>query len=175
MIEAERSGCIVVIEPGARWPAPAFERLADREGVVLVARLPDEPLLCFLTRLAHGCTLLERNGISIRSAILSCCGAPGAGPETRALVIRSLAQRLARDRESHVTLVGDRGEGATPTELVALVDKLVVATSSAPITVDVLSQNSLPGQARADVLVPQSSPVRLRRPKATVAPLARTA
>ena len=142
MPQTEPSGWIVVVERGAVWPGTVFERLADREGVAMVTWLPDEPLLCFLTRLAHGCTLLERNGVRIRSAVMACCGERGADPAARAMVVRSIANRLARDRESCVTLVGDGADRTTPTDLIALADTLVTK-GTAPVRIEVISQHAL--------------------------------
>jgi hypothetical protein len=143
MLESGRNGCIVVVERGARWPGPVFERLTDRAGVVLVTWLPDEPLLCFLTRLAHGCTLLERSGILIRSAVLACSGERGVDQKARSMVVRSIANRLAPVGESSVTIVGDGAEGSTPADLVALAEPLVLAKNAAPVRIEVTSQDAL--------------------------------
>jgi hypothetical protein len=121
-----------------------FEGIADRDGVSIVAWLPGEPLVWFLTRLARGCTLLERNGLCIRSAIMACSGKPDSGSDGREMVVRGLANRLSQEHESHVVLVGDGMAGAAPASLVPLVDALMNGTGTTAVSVDVLAQ---PGPA----------------------------
>lgn len=158
----------MVVERGARWPGPVFERLTDRAGVVLVTWLPDEPILCFLTRLAHGCTLLDKNGILIRTAVLACCGQHGADQNARSMVVRSIANRLAPVGESLVTIVGDGAEGTTPADLVALADPLVLAKNVVPVRIEVLSHDAL---AKRGPAVRQAGSSRIRERSPSVTPV----
>ncbi len=71
------AGCVVVLEPGARWPERAFADVADRDGVAVVHQSPGETAEHFFTRLGRQFTKLAANGVLI-GTVLIACAVPGA-------------------------------------------------------------------------------------------------
>lgn len=66
------SGCIVVIEPGAKWPERAFAEMPHRDSVVVVnaseAETPDH----FFSRLSHQFARLRTSGVLLRTVLVAC-------------------------------------------------------------------------------------------------------
>jgi len=67
------TGCVVVLEPGARWPEMTFAAVPDRDGVVVMSESPTESLDDFLTRLNAQCAHLIASGVQFKTAIVACC------------------------------------------------------------------------------------------------------
>ena len=69
---SDPAGCVVVLEPGAGWPAQAFARVPDRDGVAIVHEAPGETADSFFKRLAKQFTHVAANGILIRTVLVAC-------------------------------------------------------------------------------------------------------
>jgi hypothetical protein len=81
----EPSGCIVVLEPGAKWPEQAFAAMPHRDSVVVFnasdAETPDH----FFKRLTDQFARLKASGVLIRTVLVACTAA-------------GIAQGIDRDR-----------------------------------------------------------------------------
>lgn len=79
-ISGQSTGCVVVLEPGAKWPDQAFASVEDRAGVAVVHESPGETAEHFFTRLARQFTKVAANGVLIRTVLVACAvtGAVGA-------------------------------------------------------------------------------------------------
>ncbi len=66
------AGCVVVLEPGAKWPEQAFAGVGDREGVAVVPVSPGEAAEHFFKRLARQFAHIAANGVLIRTVIVAC-------------------------------------------------------------------------------------------------------
>jgi len=70
--EVSPSGCVVVLEPGAKWPEQAFASVADRDGVAVVPVSPGEAAEHFFKRLARQFAHVAANGVLIRTVLVAC-------------------------------------------------------------------------------------------------------
>jgi hypothetical protein len=70
--ESSPTGCVVVLEPGAKWPEQAFARVGDRDGVAVVPESPGEAAEHFFKRLARQFAHIAANGVLIRTVIVAC-------------------------------------------------------------------------------------------------------
>src|SRR5664279_4649568 len=66
------TGRVVVLEPGAKWPAQAFAGVGDRDGVAVVSGAPGEAPEHFFKRLARQFAHISANGVLIRTVIVAC-------------------------------------------------------------------------------------------------------
>ena len=66
------AGCVVVLEPGAKWPSQAFAGVEDRDGVAVVHEAPGETADHFFRRLARQFSHVAANGILIRTVLIAC-------------------------------------------------------------------------------------------------------
>ena len=66
------AGCVVVLEPGAKWPEQAFAGIADRDGVAVVHESPGETAELFFKRLARQFAHVAANGVLIRTVLVAC-------------------------------------------------------------------------------------------------------
>ena len=66
------AGCVVVLEPGAKWPEQAFASVADRDGVAIVHESPGETAEHFFKRLARQFAHVAANGVLIRTVLIAC-------------------------------------------------------------------------------------------------------
>lgn len=66
------AGCVVVLEPGAKWPEQAFAGVGDREGVAVVSGAPGVAAEHFFKRLARQFAHIAANGVLIRTVIVAC-------------------------------------------------------------------------------------------------------
>jgi hypothetical protein len=69
------SGCIVVLEPGAKWPERAFAEMPHRDSVVVVNKTEAETPEHFLTRLSHQFARLQASGVLLRTVLVACAAA----------------------------------------------------------------------------------------------------
>ncbi len=76
-VENAPAGCVVVLEPGAKWPERAFASIADRDGVAVVHESPGETAEHFFKRLGRQFTQIAANGVLI-GTVLIACAASGA-------------------------------------------------------------------------------------------------
>ncbi len=71
----EPSGCIVVLEPGAKWPERVFAAIPHRDSVVVFnaseAETPDH----FLGRLTDQFARLKASGVLLRTVVVACAAA----------------------------------------------------------------------------------------------------
>jgi len=79
------AGCVVVLEPGAKWPENAFASIDDREGVAVVHEAPGETADHFFTRLARQFAHVAANGVLIGTVLVACAG-PARSINRRELV-----------------------------------------------------------------------------------------
>ena len=73
------TGCVVVLEPGAKWPEQVFASVADRDGVAVVHESPEETAEHFFKRLARQLAHVAANGVLIRTVIVACAVAGSVG------------------------------------------------------------------------------------------------
>ena len=66
------AGCVVVLEPGAKWPSQAFAGVQDRDGVAVVHESPGETADNFFKRLARQFSHVAANGVIIRTVLIAC-------------------------------------------------------------------------------------------------------
>lgn len=69
------SGCIVVLEPGAKWPERAFAEMPHRDSVVVVNKSAAETTDHFFTRLSHQFARLRASGVLLRTVLVACAAA----------------------------------------------------------------------------------------------------
>jgi len=72
---AEPSGCIVVLEPGAKWPERAFADMPHRDGVVVFSASEAETQDHFFKRLSDQFTRLKTSGVLLRTVLVACATA----------------------------------------------------------------------------------------------------
>ena len=78
------AGCVVVLEPGAKWPEQAFASVADRDGVAVVHELREETPEHFFKRLRRQIAHVAANGVLIRTVLVACAVAGAVGSIDRA-------------------------------------------------------------------------------------------
>ena len=69
------SGCIVVLEPGARWPERAFADMPHRDGVVVFSASEAESQDHFFKRLSDQFARLKNSGVLLRTVLVACAAA----------------------------------------------------------------------------------------------------
>ena len=69
------SGCIVVLEPGAKWPEQAFADMPHRDGVVVFSASEAETQDHFFKRLSDQFTRLKTSGVLLRTVLVACATA----------------------------------------------------------------------------------------------------
>ena len=80
------AGCVVVLEPGARWPEQAFARVTDRDGVAVVHESPEETPEHFFKRLARQLGQVAASGVRIRTVLVACAVAGSVSSIDRGLL-----------------------------------------------------------------------------------------
>jgi hypothetical protein len=90
----EPSGCIVVIEPGAKWPEQAFAAMPYRDSVVVFnaseAETPDH----FLRRLSDQFARLTASGVLLRTVLVACATAGVAQGIDRNRLVLHIHERV---------------------------------------------------------------------------------
>lgn len=66
------TGCVVVLEPGAKWPEQAFAGIADREGVAVLPVSPGESSEHFFKRMARQFAHVAANGVLVGTVLVAC-------------------------------------------------------------------------------------------------------
>jgi hypothetical protein len=74
---AAPSGCIVVLEPGARWPEREFARMPHRDGVVVMRESVTEPTGRLSKRLTHQLARMAASGVLLKTVLVVCATASG--------------------------------------------------------------------------------------------------
>ena len=74
---ATPSGCIVVLEPGAKWPEREFARMPHRDGVVVMRESVTEPTGRLFKRLTHQLARMAASGVLLRTVLVVCATASG--------------------------------------------------------------------------------------------------
>jgi hypothetical protein len=149
--KVKRIGSLVVLEHGAAWPSSVFWRAADRDGVLVVARQIDESLCTFLGRLAERIARVARHALSISTVMVVFAGPGGTPSRDRLLLLRGIAQQVARDDETRFVIVGDGSEG------LALADTLLEHLHGERVTVHVVSRSTSAWCTRGASALPWSA------------------
>ncbi len=76
-VAATPSGCIVVLEPGAKWPEREFARMPHRDGVVVMTESVTEPTGRFFKRLRHQLARMAASGVLLKTVLVVCATASG--------------------------------------------------------------------------------------------------
>lgn len=95
-------GCVVVIEPGAKWPEQEFAKLPYRDGVVVLSETADEPLDILLARLSAQCGHLAASGVEFKAAIIACGNTCKSSKDQREALAVDVARRVLGDRRKRV-------------------------------------------------------------------------
>jgi hypothetical protein len=99
------TGCVVVLESGAKWPSKAFAKVFDRDGVAVVhATAEDEPEH-FFERLARQFTKLTSSGVVIRTVLIACTMSSTVQPIGRATLARHIQRSMRSNPSASVTFV----------------------------------------------------------------------
>ena len=136
--KVERSGCLVVLEYGAEWPSSVFRRTSERDCVLVVAQEPNETFATFFGRLARRIERAVRSGLSIRTVIVACSARGNGESEERLLLLRGVVERVVRDQETRLLIVGDTS--ADSGALLVMADTLLGHLRGEPVTVHVISR-----------------------------------
>ena len=138
MTKVERSGCLVVLEYGAEWPSSVFRRTSERDCVLVVAQEPNETFAAFFGRLARRIERAAKSALSIRTVIVACSGRGNAESDERLLLLRGIVQRVVREQETRLLIVGDTS--ADSGALLVMADTLLEHLRGEPVTVHVISR-----------------------------------
>jgi hypothetical protein len=104
------TGCIVVLEPGAKWPSNAFAKVPDRDGVAVVhVAAEDEPERIF-ERLARQFPKLTSGGIVFRTVLVACAMSSAMQPIDRATLSRQIQRNMRSNSSASVTFVNADSE-----------------------------------------------------------------
>jgi hypothetical protein len=182
-MDTERTGCVVVLEEGAPWPAGAFSS-ANPDEVVVVHESPGESDRELFSRVMQRCSARTHAGVSLRTAMLSCSGAVGDGRlESRTRLACGLLSRLLSTPESRLVLVTDDRRGPTTNSLLGLAGVLVEFLNGTGVSVDVRAERqpsrpvplALLGRGAASVDPPLRKRVSGRAPAMVAAALGQAA
>jgi len=77
------TGCVIVLEPGPKWPEQAFATVEDRDGVAVVHEAPGESAEHFFTRLARQFAHVAANGALVRTVLIACAVSGAVRPIDR--------------------------------------------------------------------------------------------
>jgi hypothetical protein len=94
-----------VLEPGAKWPAEAFAKVSDRDGVAVVHVTAEDQPEHFFKRLARQFTKLTSGGVLIRTAIVACAMSSAVQPIDRTVLARYLQRSMRGSPNAAVTFV----------------------------------------------------------------------
>jgi hypothetical protein len=146
-----RKGCVVVIEPGACWPASVIGPRVDAQGVVVVRAEPHETDRSLLARAMLSCAKEAAGGVSIQTAVLSCCGTDeDSRLPARARLACGLLSKVLSSGPGRLVLVTDNCRGPTANSLIGLAGTLLEFLVGTGTSVDVRAE---PGRARARELL----------------------
>jgi hypothetical protein len=99
------TGCIVVLEPGAKWPSEAFAKVSDRDGVAVVHVTADDKPEHFFKRLARQFAKVTSGGVLIRTALVACAMSSAVQPIDRNVLARYLQRSMRGNGNTAVTFV----------------------------------------------------------------------
>lgn len=99
------TGCIVVLEPGAKWPSEAFAKVPDRDGVAVVRLAADDEPERFSDRLARQFEKLKSGGVLIRSVLVACAMSSAMQPMDRTTLARYIQRNMRNNTTASVTFV----------------------------------------------------------------------
>jgi|GEM_PF-2672329 len=91
---AAPSGCIVVLEPGARWPEQAFAEMPHRDSVVVVNKSDAESPDHFFARLSHQFARLKASGVLLQTVLVACATAGIAQPIDRDRLVTHVQEQI---------------------------------------------------------------------------------
>jgi hypothetical protein len=176
-----RRGCVVVLEPGAPWPASVLGSSAEADSLVVVRAEPHETDRALLARAMLRCANEAASGFSIQTAILSCCGTDEDGRlPARAWLACGLLSKVLSSGPGRLVLVTDSRRGPTANSLTGLAGTLLeflVGTGTSVVVraetlragvPELVKTHVGPGLARARGTV-QDSRRTLRSPRASSA------
>lgn len=104
------TGCVVVLEPGAKWPSEAFANVFDRDGVAVVHVSAEDEPGHFFERLARQFTKLTSRGVVIRTVLIACAMSSAVQPIERATLARHIQKSMRGNPRASVTFVKGDGE-----------------------------------------------------------------
>jgi len=104
------TGCIVVLEPGAKWPSNAFAEVPDRDGVAVVHVAAEDEPERFFERLARQFTKLTSGGIVVRTVLVACAMSSAMQPIDRVTLTRQIQRNMRSNPSASVTFVKADGE-----------------------------------------------------------------
>jgi hypothetical protein len=98
-------GCVVVLEPGAKWPGRAFASIPYRDGVVILSESAGEALDRFIMRLNTQCALMAASGVSFRAAIVACNDAGPMRESYRGKLASNFVEHVFAERDYPIVFV----------------------------------------------------------------------
>jgi hypothetical protein len=104
------TGCIVVLEPGAKWPSKAFAKVSDRDGVAVVPVTAEDEPEHFFERLARQFVKLTSGGVVIRTVLIACAMSSAVQPIDRTTLARHIQRSVRGNPSVSVTFVKGDGE-----------------------------------------------------------------
>ncbi len=99
------TGCIVVLEPGAKWPSEAFAKIPHRDGVAVVRVAAEDEPERFSERLARQLAKLKSGGVLIRTVLVACAMTSAWQPIDRTTLARSIQRSMRNNPSAAVTFV----------------------------------------------------------------------
>lgn len=103
------TGCIVVLEPGAKWPTKAFAQVPHRDGVAVVHVNSEDKPEHFFKRLARQFTQLSSGGVLIRTVLVACAMSSSVQTIDRSQLARYL-QRSTRGQLNAANVMFVQGD-----------------------------------------------------------------
>ena len=142
---AGSSGCVVLMERGAKWP-PTLAVLTEQKGPMVIvraeARGQDDHVLAVLR---DRCASVVQAGGSLETAVLAC----GSDPEDAVVLshprlLAGLLEQLTRPANSTLVLITDEPSGPGVNRLLMLASPLIERWIAAGMTVDIRSGSEQP-------------------------------